>query len=33
MCSFAINLGTFAQKWIKNQGGEIRKGMVLLDTK
>ena len=32
ICSFAVNLGEFAQKWIKN-GGEIRRGMVLLDTK
>lgn len=33
MCSFALNLGTFAEKWIKNSGGKIRKGMVLVDPK
>ena len=33
MCSFSINLGTFAEKWLKNCGGEIRKGMVLIDSK
>lgn len=33
MCSFSINLGTFAEKWLKNCGGEIRKGMVLIDAK
>ena len=33
MCSFRINLGTFAEKWLKNLGGQIRKGMVLLNPK
>jgi hypothetical protein len=33
MCSFAINLGKFADNWLKNCGGEIRKGMVLVDPK
>lgn len=33
ICSFAIKLGEYAQKWLKRDGGEIRKGMVLVDTK
>lgn len=33
MCTIAIKLGQFAEKWIKNSGGEIRRGMVLVDTK
>lgn len=33
MCSFALSLGTFADKWLKNSGGKIRKGMVLVDPK
>ena len=32
MCSFAINLGKFAEKWLANEG-KIRKGMVLVDPK
>ncbi len=32
MCSFAINLGKFAEKWLTNEG-KIRKGMVLVDPK
>jgi GTPase len=33
MCSFAINLGKFADNWLKNCGGQIRNGMVLVDPK
>ena len=33
MCTLAINLGKFADNWLKNCGGEIRKGMVLVDPK
>lgn len=33
MCSFSVNLGKFADKWIKNCGGELRKGMVLVEPK
>lgn len=28
-----MNLGKFADNWLKNCGGEIRKGMVLVDPK
>jgi GTPase len=33
MCSFAVNLGSNAEKWLKNCGGKIRKGMILVDSK
>ena len=33
MCSFAVNLGKFADNWLKNCGGQIRNGMVLVDPK
>ena len=33
MCSFAVNLGKFADNWLKNCGGYIRNGMVLVDPK
>lgn len=33
MCSFAVNLGKFAENWLKNCGGTIRKGMVLVDSR
>lgn len=33
MCSFAVNLGKFADNWLKNCGGNIRNGMVLVDPK
>lgn len=33
MCSFAINFGKFAENWLKNCGGVVRKGMVLIDPK
>ena len=33
MGSFAINMGKFADNWLKNCGGELRKGMVLVDPR
>jgi len=33
ICTIQINFGNAAQKWINEQGGEIRKGMVLVSTK
>lgn len=33
MCSILIHLSKFTEKWLRNAGGEIRKGMVLLDYK
>ena len=33
MCSILINISKFCQKWIVKSGGDIRKGMVLLDYK
>ena len=33
MCTFAINFGKFAENWLKNCGGVVRKGMVLIDPK
>lgn len=33
MCSFAVHLGSFADNWLKNCGGKIRKGMILIDPK
>jgi GTPase len=32
MCSFAVNLSKFAEKWLVTEG-KIRKGMVLVDPK
>jgi GTPase len=31
MCTFAINLGQYADNWLSN--GIVRKGMVLVDPK
>lgn len=33
MCSILININKFCQKWLTKAGGDIRKGMVLLDYK
>jgi GTPase len=33
MCSVLVNISKFCLKWLKNAGGNIRKGMVLLDYK
>lgn len=33
MCSILININKFCEKWLKKAGGDIRKGMVLLDYK
>ena len=33
ICSILISLSKFCEKWLRNAGGEIRKGMVLLDYK
>ena len=33
MCSMAVNLGEFIKNWLNSQGGKIRKGMVLIDSK
>lgn len=33
MCTIAIKLGQFADNWVKSCGGEIRRGMVLVDPK
>lgn len=33
MCSFRVNIGEFAKKWLAKCGGQVRKGMVLIDPK
>mmetsp|Transcript_39178 Transcript_39178/g.59775 ORF Transcript_39178/g.59775 Transcript_39178/m.59775 type:complete len:202 (+) Transcript_39178:1931-2536(+) len=33
MCSILIHLNKFCEKWLQSAGGDIRKGMVLLDYK
>ena len=33
MCSFLVQISSSIQKWLNQAGGEIRKGMVLLDFK
>jgi|LauGreDrversion4_2_1035121.scaffolds.fasta_scaffold310940_2 hypothetical protein len=33
MCTLALTLGEVSKKWFEKSGGEIRKGMVLVDPK
>lgn len=33
MCSILIYFSKFSEKWLRKAGGDIRKGMVLLDYK
>ena len=33
MASILIHVSKFSAKWLKTAGGDIRKGMVLLDYK